>query len=46
MTKRQRLDKRYKKLCNFARFVRKHISRKLGLAMLGFFRDKWSDSFN
>lgn len=46
MTERERLNKKYKMLCNIARFIRKHINRKLGLEMLGFFRDKWSDSFN
>lgn len=46
MTERERLDKKYKRLCNLARFVKKHINRKLGLAMLGAFRDLWSDSFN
>jgi hypothetical protein len=46
MTKRERLDRKYKRLCNFARFIKKHINRKLGLELLGIFRDKWSDSFN
>ena len=46
MTKRQRLDRKYKRLCNIARFIRKHINRKLGRAILGKVYDKWSDSFN
>jgi hypothetical protein len=46
MTKRERIDRKYKRLCNFARYVKKHINRKLGRKMLDFYRDKWSDSYN
>ena len=46
MTKREKLDRKFKRLCNLSRFVKKHINRKLGRVMLDFYRDKWSDSFN
>lgn len=46
MTTRQKLDRKFKRLCNLARWIRKHINHKLGQKMLDIFRDKWSDSFN
>ena len=45
MKQRKKTDKRFKRLCNIARFVRKHINRKLGEMMIDYFTDKWYESF-
>lgn len=46
MKQREKTDKRFKRLCNIARFVRKHISRKIGEIMIDFFTDKWEKTYN
>ena len=45
VAKRDKIDRRFKKMCNFARFVRKHINHRLGRAMLDLIEDKWFKSF-
>ncbi len=44
MKNTHKINKRFRRLCKIARFVKKHINRKLGLAMLGKFHDMWSDA--
>ena len=46
MKRREKLDRRFKRLCNMARFVRKHINRKAGETMIDYFTDKWDESFD
>ena len=46
MKQREKADKRFKRLCNFSRFIRKHINQKLGEIMIDFFTNKWDESFN
>lgn len=45
IAERERLDKRFKKMTNFGRWVRKHINKSAGNKIIDIVRDMWSESY-
>lgn len=42
---RDKLDKRFRRICRFGRYVSKHISSKLGQAIEDWGHDMWDESY-
>lgn len=45
ISRRDHKDRTFKKLMNVSKWIRDHISRKVGMLMVDTVQDRWSNTF-